>query len=650
MKKLVLNTLLLIACHLAFNQQQPPEIKRSNEKVILDGKVYYIHVVQPGQTAFSISRAYNVTVQDIAAENPGIVLEHLQPGQQLKIPEAGAANQLKSKYFGLDDRDFIYYEVKQGQTVYYISKKYNVGVDVIHAFNPGSESGIRTGQIIRVPRKKAMKEATRAAQDSGRYIYYEVKKKDTLYSLAVRYGVTVADIVGHNPELRWGLKTGQIIKIPRTSDLFTEAIKAGEDTVHADTLIQMYTVSKCDSIRHTLRNKKMNVALILPFYADMTMHEKRIFEDTLTIPDDTNYTGQARRQTRIRGGSYFEFYQGILIALDTLKNGGFDIALHVYDTERDTNRTKRIVNRLETEMPDLIIGPVFPDDIKLVKKFAEKNNILIISPLYNRPEQLADYLGIFQIVPSRETEYRALHHFITKNRSDNILLIYDGDTLNNKDLLVFIRNLSVELSTDTVTHRPFIKILPLNDTIMSSLYHTLAADRENLVIVASNNEAFASVVLSKLTDYSLKSYDITVLGQSAWLSFKNIDIEYLHQLNTTIYTPFYIDLSDRRTLNFLHTFTSYYGQEPLEVKLKGYNLAYLGYDILFYFAKAYAMFGDECIYCLNHVSVTCLMSRYHFVQDQPGGGFENSDIIFVRFNEKDYSVTKLGADSAKDKQ
>ena len=59
--------------------------KKSNNKVIIEGKIYYIHIVKPGQTLFSISRAYEVTEKTIAIENPG-VYSGLQVGQVLKIP------------------------------------------------------------------------------------------------------------------------------------------------------------------------------------------------------------------------------------------------------------------------------------------------------------------------------------------------------------------------------------------------------------------------------------------------------------------------------------------------------------------------------------------------------------------------------------
>ena len=644
MKNFIFTIVLFSICFSAYNQQEQTEIKKSNEKVLIDGKVYYIHIVLQGQTAYSISRAYNVTVQDIVVENPGVNLIQLKPGQKLKIPEIGTANKLVSKYYGFEDNDFTYHEVKKGQTVFFLSRKYNVPVQVIYKFNPGSDVCIKEGQTIRIPKKKVLKEAIHISQDTGRYVYYEAKKKDTLYSLAVLYGVTVADIINSNPELRLGLKAGQIIRIPKVPELFTEAANQPADSIQVDTIIHFYSRLKCDSVKQQMKySKQMKVALLLPFFADMTMREKKLLEDTLNSYDYySDNSNQVKPQLRIRGGSYYEFYEGVLMAIDTLKDAGVNISLQVFDTEKDTLKTKKIVTKLSADMPDLIIGPVFPENIKIVKKFASEHDVLLVSPLYNRPEQLMHYHGIFQMVPSRDTENDALKKYVLAKDSANIIIIYDSDTLNNKESVSLAVNLYDEISGDTLLlNRSTIKKVVYSDTIIYDLMHNLSLNRQNQVLVLSNNEAFVSVVLSRLVDRSLKLFDINVLGQSSWLSFKNIEIEYLHNLGVTIFTPFFIDYEDSYTLHFLQKFRDYYGLEPNEIKMKGYNLAFLGYDITFYFANAFRQYGFDCTGCLNHLNTRCLMSKYSFEPVNSSGGFENIRINLIRYSKKNYTVTKI---------
>ena len=89
----------MLICALAFAQEQPEQVRKSTEKIIVNGKVFYLHAVQQGQTVYSISRAYSVTLQDIAAENPGLILEQVRPGMILKIPVITKADILDASYF-----------------------------------------------------------------------------------------------------------------------------------------------------------------------------------------------------------------------------------------------------------------------------------------------------------------------------------------------------------------------------------------------------------------------------------------------------------------------------------------------------------------------------------------------------------------------
>src|SRR4030042_5938126 len=60
-------------------------VERSNDKVIISGTAYYIHYVKKGETAYSISRAYGITVDELNRENPP-ALYGVREGQTLRIP------------------------------------------------------------------------------------------------------------------------------------------------------------------------------------------------------------------------------------------------------------------------------------------------------------------------------------------------------------------------------------------------------------------------------------------------------------------------------------------------------------------------------------------------------------------------------------
>jgi LysM repeat protein len=126
------------------------------------------HTVAQGQTLYSISKLYNTTVDEIIKFNPGSA-EKLSIGQKLIIPRNSNS---KAK----DGKNIKTHTIQQGETLYRLSKMYNVTTDELCAANPGlSINNFRTGETIIIPVKgNAAKDS--AAPVAPRQSSYEEKK------------------------------------------------------------------------------------------------------------------------------------------------------------------------------------------------------------------------------------------------------------------------------------------------------------------------------------------------------------------------------------------------------------------------------------------------------------------------------------------
>lgn len=130
-------------------QPQPVPVKRSQEKTIIHGQIFYIHTVQKGQTLYSISKAYEVSQDEILRENSGLDSTALKEGQAIRIP-AEASKPAAS--YPQDKEAFREHRVRRGQTVYSLSKKYDVDEELIYQYNPWAREGIEPDQTIWIPR------------------------------------------------------------------------------------------------------------------------------------------------------------------------------------------------------------------------------------------------------------------------------------------------------------------------------------------------------------------------------------------------------------------------------------------------------------------------------------------------------------------
>ena len=102
---------------------------------------FFLHTVTKGQSLYSISRMYNVSVDDIVRLNPGSN-EKIRTGETLKIPQATDTNKHAPQY----------HTIQAGETLYQLTVKYGITAQAICAANPGlSASNFRIGQVIVIP-------------------------------------------------------------------------------------------------------------------------------------------------------------------------------------------------------------------------------------------------------------------------------------------------------------------------------------------------------------------------------------------------------------------------------------------------------------------------------------------------------------------
>jgi len=614
--------LLAMACinTAAQVQPQPVEVKRSQEKTIIQGKIYYIHTVLKGQTLYSISKAYGVNREDIVRENSGLDTAVLKEGQALRIP---AGQSVQTNVFQGNKEDFYEHRVRKGQTVYSLSKKYDVEEELIYQYNPWARQGIQSDQTIWIPRPVEKETPDPGLAEQPGFFFHTVKEQETLYSIAQIYSVTVADIIGSNEFLRQGLRTRQVLRIPNIEAAVPA--ETGEDEKGAGESMPCQPAGD-EMVTY-------NVSLMLPFFAKYNTEEFAIPVDT--VAEDGTYM-PSQRQQGLRGRSFAEFYEGFLLAVDSLKNTGFSVNLHVYDTERDTSKIKKIVRELSTAQTDLIIGPVYTEDVNITGRLARFQEINLVSPLSTKPALVSHNSRIFQVTPSKQAECESLATYLSQFRKGRIILVRGTDSISMRDSWLFKKHLIDHMPVDSLNQPLEFHDYKLNDSLMAGLEKVLSQEKENIIIAFSESEPDASRLISVL--YRMSGlYPVRLFGLSSWQTWKTIELNYFHGLNLHLISPFFIDFNNPRIMQFLSKCRKEYGYEPYEINTRGYNFCMLGYDLGFYFLSALKQYGKDFQQCLGNMDTDLLLSPYRFVQNGDGG-YINTGFNMIQYNS-DFTIT-----------
>lgn len=115
--------------------------------------VQIVHTVEQGQTYYAIAKMYNVNVLDILEWNGLDINESLSIGQQIIV----IANEEKSQIFHPqqpdlqeDNIDYLYHEVKEGDTMYKVARLYGVTIDDIVEWNKKKDFELRLGERLKI--------------------------------------------------------------------------------------------------------------------------------------------------------------------------------------------------------------------------------------------------------------------------------------------------------------------------------------------------------------------------------------------------------------------------------------------------------------------------------------------------------------------
>ena len=651
-----------------------------------DGDFIY-YKVEKGNTLYSLSKKFHVSQKEIIFHNPETEIV-LKIGQIVKLPKNSKNSHLKGNISSdstslknievpveiveiekdtieIDTNKLQCFEVTKGETLYSISKKYKIEQDTIIKYNPSAEFSIQTGQLLCIPKTILESEVSDIPEEDKEFIYHSTKWNQSLESISELYGIKEKKIEKYNKEIDFNdLNIGQNIRIPKKYISKEIKIEIAETQNLKDSTILETEISEvvpkyhsfCDSIDFSNEEKTLNVALMLPFY--LNVNDTLGLSDTLIeqnyikegIPKDSiDALMEKRERIFSKSEIFLEFYEGLLIAVDSLRNSGLNIRLSVFDTQKDTITVKEIVRTQVLDTMDFIIGPVYSINMKIVAEHVKNKNIKLISPLVSNNEFLVGNKNFFQVVPSLEVQLQLFTEQLTKFKDHNILMIYSGNKKDKQLLNLYKKNLAASMqkvtNIDSLNYKQIvyseksISEIDLNNdpnNIKTNIIEeALTKDSANLIILPSIRQGFVSNLIRQINtiyENNKDSLDITICGFPHWQRYENIELDYLYNLQLLSFSTSYINYSCKHTNNFIEKFRQNYHSEPT-------RFAFQAYDIMFYFSKNIHKFDQYFIDCINsefNENENSLQSMFDFTKINQKGGFENSSIYLLKYN-KDFS-------------
>ncbi len=288
-----------------------------------------------------------------------------------------------------------------------------------------------------------------------------------------------------------------------------------------------------------------------------------------------------------------EFYHGLEQALNQSKYN-FKIELSVYDNWNNDSITEEILKKEELKQLQIIIGSYTTSSAKLVADFCNLNHIINIQPFSPSKSLTGSNPYHLKLAPTIDAHADAMFNSVVDSFPGANVIIYTPDVERSSSVAYRFDSL-FRLYNQTAARKFTVNVINSKDTLINgkkpSVRDKLKADRKNILIITSFDEAFINGNLRVLFDQRLE-YMIIVYGMPTWLSGDILRLDYLNEFSTHISDHYYADSSKSETLNFMTDFRNNYNVTPGE-------FSFLGYDLMNFTLSALSDYGLDF---MNHIS------------------------------------------------
>ena len=548
---------------------------------------------------------------------------------------------------------FIVHKVKKKETLYSLSKIYNISIETIKEYNPLIDKiGLKRKMKLQIPifKNKPSIEDKPVLVNYKRHV---VKPKETKWRLAYEYGLKISELEKINPEIVSGLKIGQQILLPSGKDtvinnfqnelnyyqvksnenlsLISQKIGISTDSIIAynpiliNSLPEEETILKIPSQfngnfdvkdgllyeRISLKdsffsNNYLQLVCFLPF---------KMREIEFDSVEKTN-TKLSRRNLHTISA---DFYFGMEMAKEFCDSLGIKTKIKVIDTQNDLSVINEKISSVNWNGINAIIGPLIPKNFDFFSKNRRISDIPIISPLSTK--EIDGDKNIFQSVSPLKRLRKVMMNYIKNEIDSTQNLVIITDSINFKIAKEF-KKLS------TKSH--FVESEKGGFVIPELIDSLLVDSLKNQVIFESQDLGLAANVTSLLNSQVGKERDVQLFSSLRTAIYDNVNISRKHLGNikfTYLNDNFPRETNERQ--KFKDRFLNKYGDYPSKESYRAYDVTL---DVILRLAYQNKIFSDK-IEETNHIE-----NKFKYLPDD-GGGYSNFGYYILQ--NRDYEIIEI---------
>ena len=331
-----------------------------------------------------------------------------------------------------------------------------------------------------------------------------------------------------------------------------------------------------------------------------------------------------------RNQTVLDLYEGMKLAVDTLSKQGIKLSLRAYDTERNVEKIKTILNTEELKNTDLLVGPFFQEENKPIFEFSMANKVNTFNPLHNNSELIGVNPYAFLYQPSLEVLGRKSGEFLANYAKTKNCMVFYGTSRRDSVLAANFVQVASEKGLNIVSSNRLSR--EESGMILATLatptefdefkypkQFTLKKDSLGSIFVASDDALIYAKVISSI---ETRGDQIIVLGSENWLDQNTVDLEKFQKLPLVLTAPNFAGREKPATKTFVKKYVKTHGRAPS-------TYAGIGYELILFLGNQLKKHG---VYFQDGLSKAGLVPGYLTEGYNYQNGRSNELIPFIKFD------------------
>ncbi|MBT8185064.1 MAG: LysM peptidoglycan-binding domain-containing protein [Eudoraea sp.] len=541
------------------------------------------YIVLPKETRWSIAHKYGITLDSMISLNPDLEksTNYLAIGQELKLPKIPG-----SSVDSVQVQLYESYTVPPKMTLYSLGKEYGIKGEQIVRLNPEiiEKGGLKEGMVIRLPKKKD----TTGEVNTDNFIFYEVKPKQTTYSLTRNLDISYKELLDLNPELAKGLKAGMVLKLPREK----------ETSLEVKNSLILDKINLIDSVN--LVNKP-KLVFMLPFRLNrINLSNKESAENAINRSNAIKYS--------------LGLYSGALVAIDSIAKLGLSVEVKTYDTELDMQRTKAVMSAENLTEVSAIVGPLQANSLKEVAVQAANYQVPVIAPLTSESDMSLN--NVFFSIPRDEVmRERMLTYMETQVDDQNMIIIADT-----------VSAAAAQKIAEKFPQSKIVEVKEEEENISINLEEfllLLSEEKENWVFLESDNAEWVSSIISILNSSNTEETRVRMFTTNRNKAFESDVISGSHLSNLKFTYP--SAYREAGYDSFIRQYRKRWGSTPDRYAVRGFDLTF---DLLLKLAYKASLFEASDLTGVTEYTG----NKFNYIRDFRSGYYNTACYIMTYDN------------------